>query len=148
MNTKYIVIIIGILVIGGGALFFVSSNREYGSMPETVSQNPLGDDARIVGAISENTPEQSTGTSTTPASAGVTRAMIALHNTEADCWVGYKGIAYDLTNFLPKHPGSAAAIAPHCGTVEEFTAALNRKHGTSKDGFIGKVGTVEGSISQ
>jgi cytochrome b involved in lipid metabolism len=46
--------------------------------------------------------------------------------------VAYNGKVYDLTAFLPKHPGSAAAIIPYCGTSEEFKAAFSDQHGTSQ----------------
>lgn len=78
----------------------------------------------------------------------VTRAELAVHNTQASCWVAYKGIIYDLTAWLPKHPGSAGAIAPFCGKAEEFASAFTGKHGTGKEARLQKEGVVEGSLVQ
>ena len=72
--------------------------------------------------------------------------ILAEHNKESDCWVGYEGKVYDITSFLPKHPGSAAAIAPNCGTSEEFTKSFTKKHGTSKVSMLMKVGTLMGDF--
>lgn len=65
-------------------------------------------------------------------STGISAAELARHDTQSDCWVGYKGDVYDLTAWLPRHPGSAAAIAPYCGTSSEFEAAFKDQHGTSQ----------------
>ena len=59
---------------------------------------------------------------------GITRELIAQRNTASDCWVGFNGLVYDLTDWLSRHPGGADAISPHCGTVEEFTEAYNAQH--------------------
>lgn len=77
----------------------------------------------------------------------VTRAELATHNTEGNCWVGYKEKVYDVTAWLPKHPGTAAAIAPYCGTVEEFTAAFTGKHGTFKEGTLEQEGVLKGDLA-
>ncbi|MEK6925267.1 MAG: cytochrome b5-like heme/steroid binding domain-containing protein [Nanoarchaeota archaeon] len=68
------------------------------------------------------------------------------HNIVDDCWVGYDGKVYDVTSFLPRHPGSAVAIIPYCGTYEEFTNAFEGQHGTSKVSNLMKVGTLIGDF--
>lgn len=47
---------------------------------------------------------------------------IAKHNTEQDCWVIIRNIVYDLTKFLPDHPGGKKAIMLFAGkdATEEF----------------------------
>ena len=32
------------------------------------------------------------------------------HNTEADCWMSVRGKVYDVTSWIPKHPGGADPI--------------------------------------
>ena len=71
---------------------------------------------------------------------------LALHNKATDCWVGYSGKIYDITSFLPGHPGSAGAISPYCGTSKEFTDAFTKKHGTKKVGLLMKVGVLIGDF--
>ncbi len=55
-----------------------------------------------------------------------------MHNTASDCWVAYDNKVYDITAFLPNHPGGAGQISPYCGTSGAFDTAFTNKHGTSK----------------
>ena len=73
-------------------------------------------------------------------------ATLRKHSTQQDCWIGYQGKAYDITAWLPKHPGSAAAIAPYCGTAEEFEAAFKDQHGTSQVKRLLEEGILKGDI--
>ncbi len=68
------------------------------------------------------------------------------HDSQQDCWIAYKGKVYDLTSFLPKHPGSAAAIAPFCGTSEEFENAFEGMHGTSNVPVLMQEGIYKGEL--
>jgi fatty acid desaturase len=38
-------------------------------------------------------------------------AEVALHNSSSDCWVIIHDNVYDVSSFLPKHPGGAAALS-------------------------------------
>ncbi len=87
-----------------------------------------------------------TGAAGTPVAGVISRADLAKHNTQADCWIGYKGTVYDVTNWLPRHPGSAGAIAPFCGTADEFASAFNKQHGTSREARLEKEGVKEGTL--
>ncbi len=69
-----------------------------------------------------------TGTNTGGTSAGgITTAMIAQHNTRASCWSSINGNVYDLTSWIPNHPGGEQAILQLCGT--DGSAKFNGKHG-------------------
>ena len=47
---------------------------------------------------------------------------IAKHNTQKDCWVVVDKVVYDLTEFLPDHPGGIKAPLIYAGkdATEEF----------------------------
>ncbi len=40
---------------------------------------------------------------------------VALHSTEGDCWLVIAGKVYDVTDWIPSHPGGEA-ILEGCGT--------------------------------
>jgi len=73
-------------------------------------------------------------------------SALSVHSSQSDCWIGYNGKVYDITSWLPVHPGSAAAILPYCGTSKEFTDAFTKKHGTSKVSKLMKVGILIGDF--
>ncbi|KAL2120610.1 hypothetical protein VTJ04DRAFT_4637 [Mycothermus thermophilus] len=52
----------------------------------------------------------------------LTGAEVAKHNKPDDCWVIVHGKAYDVTEFLPEHPGGTKIILKYAGkdATEEF----------------------------
>lgn len=40
---------------------------------------------------------------------------VSKHNSRDDCWVIVHGEAYDVTEFLPEHPGGPAIILKYAG---------------------------------
>ncbi|SPQ23653.1 1947a1d9-dc8d-4ccd-8067-7ae122f40deb [Thermothielavioides terrestris] len=54
--------------------------------------------------------------------APLTGAEVAKHNKADDCWVIVHGRAYDVTEFLPEHPGGTKIILKYAGkdATEEF----------------------------
>jgi cytochrome b involved in lipid metabolism len=54
---------------------------------------------------------------------------VSRHNKESDCWVIIDGSVYDLTGFLPDHPGGKKAIMTFAGrdATEEFDMLHDRK---------------------
>jgi L-lactate dehydrogenase (cytochrome) len=52
----------------------------------------------------------------------LTGTEVAKHNGPQDCWVIVHGRAYDVTDFLPEHPGGMKIILKYAGkdATEEF----------------------------
>lgn len=171
--TKYIVLLVALIVAGGAFIYSTqTANAPVVEMPKT--ENPFGDGSQAVGTVEENrdadkdvspavtdekpattgspAPTTDSGTTGTTGTAPavqpsvISRAELAKHNTQSNCWIGYKGTVYDITNWLPRHPGSAGAIAPFCGTADEFAAAFNKQHGTKRDTRLEKEGVKEGAL--
>jgi hypothetical protein len=76
----------------------------------------------------------------------VSPAELAQHNTAQDCWVSYKGFVYDITAWLPVHPGTSEAIEPYCGTSTEFEEAFGAQHGTRMEETLKEEGTYKGVL--
>lgn len=70
-----------------------------------------------------------TQTQTSQAANTYTLAQVASHNSAASCYSAINGSVYDLTSFVSRHPGGAAAIKSLCGV--DGTAAYNNQHGGS-----------------
>ena len=91
-------------------------------------------------------PEATVAIPTETVTIDITRTELAAHNTQENCWVSYKGEVRDITTWLPRHPGSAAAIAPYCGKAEEFEAAFSGQHGSGKDSRLEREGVLKGTL--
>lgn len=73
-----------------------------------------------------------------------TLADIAKHSTKADCWTTINGAVYNLTPFIPSHPGGDR-ITVVCG--KDGTAAFEAQHDSQRDPNMElaklKIGTLE-----
>ena len=51
-----------------------------------------------------------------------TMTELSQHNTGQSCYISYQGNVYDITTFLPVHPGGEAEATQKCGqSVDDFT---------------------------
>ena len=76
----------------------------------------------------------------------ISLSLLSQHDSVNDCWVAYSGKVYDISSYLPKHPGSASAISSFCGTADGFKNAFEKKHGTNKVSSLMKVGVLIGEF--
>ena len=77
---------------------------------------------------------------------GISLSELTGHNKRADCWVGYKGKVYDITSFIPKHPGGAEKIIPYCGAASEFESVFTKQHDTKQVNKLMSEGTYMGDL--
>ncbi len=83
----------------------------------------------------------------------LTAAVVAAHNTVNDCWLIIKDKVYDVTEYVPFHPGGTGAIRTWCG--KEATQAFStmggkgKNHSTNAWKLLDKyfVGSLGGSVS-
>lgn len=59
-----------------------------------------------------------------PSSAVYTPAEVAQHATREDCWLILDGSVYNVTAYLPDHPGGPESIIGACGS--DATAGFQR----------------------
>ena len=59
---------------------------------------------------------------------GLSGAEVANHNNKDDCWVIVHGKAYDVTEFMPEHPGGPKIILKYAGkdATEEYEVWFTR----------------------
>jgi L-lactate dehydrogenase (cytochrome) len=51
-------------------------------------------------------------------------AEIAKHNTKKSLWIVLDGNVYDVTKFMPEHPGGPTIILKNAGTVSMRDACM------------------------
>ncbi len=137
MNTKYIGTIIGLLlIIGIGGFVYVqkdneikkqSTNSTFGTECDDDATDCIGDISGQTDSVKTTQPSNTGGTSGTLKS--YTSTEVAQHTTKASCWSMINGNIYDLTSWIPKHPGGEGAILSICGI--DGSSAFNGQHGRS-----------------
>jgi Cytochrome b involved in lipid metabolism len=75
------------------------------------------------------------GAAKTPAAVPVatpalTMAVVAQHNTADDCWLVINNNIYNVTDYIPNHPGGDQHIIDYCG--KDATTAFETKGGSGK----------------
>jgi cytochrome b involved in lipid metabolism len=94
------------------------------------------------------TQPESGGNGTAAPAQGISASELAMHGSEADCWVLYSGNVYDVTAYLEQHAGGPGSIIPYCGKSDSsFADAFEGKHGTSKVGVLEGMGALKGEFS-
>jgi hypothetical protein len=115
MQKKYLVLVVVAFLVIGLGLFFLFGGKSAGR-----------NTAATVAA--ENTESATTQTKT------YSKQEIALHNVGTDCWTIVKGRVYDITSYVPRHPGGAEILRA-CGT--DGTSLFTQRTTTTGE----KVGT-------
>ena len=65
----------------------------------------------------------------TPAPAtALTSAAVATHNSASNCWIIVSGNVYNVTAYIPFHPGGTSRITNTCG--QDATTVFNNRGGT------------------
>jgi len=59
----------------------------------------------------------------------ISLAVIASHNSRSSCWSAINGNVYDLTSWIPNHPGGERTILSICGI--DGSGDYNGQHGGS-----------------
>ncbi len=80
----------------------------------------------VVGLVSRDKNNQPiVGSNTDTVGLVLSKVELAKHNSSKSCWLLISGKIYDVTSFLPSHPGEAKTILPACGT--DATGAFGTK---------------------
>lgn len=142
MKKKFLLaVLIFVLVIGIVAIVRLSGNDIVTNKGNTAAGESL-----VSGNSQEQTNQDGNSGSSGSQGSGVVSSDLSQHNSQDDCWIAYDGKVYDITSWLPKHPGGINRILPYCGTADEFQNAFRKQHGTSKVSLLMQVGTFMGDF--
>jgi len=118
MNKITLGIIVAIIVVGGGIYIF--ANKQQYSAPTQ---------EQILTTSNNQEIQQGAGSTTTLQT--FSTADVSKHNSETSCYTIIRGNVYDVTTFIPKHPGGDKPILTGCGT--DSTDTFVRKHGGKQE---------------
>ena len=119
MKTKVTSIIIGlVIVVGTGSLVYLTKKP----MVVVPTENP------VATTTNPDVPVTPTPKPTpAPKPSGISLAQIAQHSSRSSCWSAINGGVYDLTSWIPNHPGGEQKILSLCGI--DGSNSYNGKHG-------------------
>jgi len=119
MNSKGIIIVasvILVLILAPISIFFLgsgASGQSSSSNSSTSSSVTSSKSSSIASSINKNKT--------------LTLSEIAKHNKESDCYMIVNSKVYEVTTYLPFHPGGASQILKYCG--KDGTVAFDTKGG-------------------
>ncbi len=133
-KTSIIVGIILILVIGVWVYTNASAKRQRNYEAIQAQNTPVQSTTPTTNGSGTTTTKPTTKpTGTTPvptAPTGITLAVIAQHSSRTSCWSAINGTVYDLTSWIPNHPGGEQNILRICGG--DGSDEYNGQHGGSR----------------
>ena len=142
MNKNIGIVLLAIIIVNlvAWTVFLTGNNQQSSSPSNSNSQNSSPQNQG-------QTPSSNTQPSETEATITISLIELGKHNKQSDCWVGFEGKAYDLTDWLPEHPGSASAIVPYCGKSTAFEKAFSDQHGNSQVNRLLRETTYKGALA-
>lgn len=146
---KNILILIGIVVLAIGGYTYIQQNNHIDTTASntdtaSVSSEEPATQQDTIASVSDSTMEDGTldvSTANESATAKTyTRAQVAMHNNATSCWSIIDGNVYDLTSWIPQHPGGERNILKICGidgtSAFESQYAENMKAQVKRDEFL------------
>lgn len=101
MKTVLVIVVVAVISVAGFGVWQATKSDETQSNSSSSSSSVENQDATD---DSNSNPAQS-----------FTKAQVAEHNTEDDCWTIIRDGVYDITSYIPRHPGGDEILRA-CGT--------------------------------
>ena len=135
MNKTLISILIGIVIVASiGGLVFWQKNSSFDQLNDSDSISKVDDENKDIFDDDyevDDFEEVLDGTVppvNLPVQTGIiTNAEVTGHASRQSCWSTINGNVYDLTSWIPKHPGGEQAILQLCG--KDGSSKFTNKHG-------------------
>ena len=130
---KYVLIIVALIAAGviGYSVFDKEKTVDQNLVPAPIvtDDKKTSNDMEIEKSTATLVVTKPTPVSTTPkpTTKTFTMADVALHADITSCYSVINGSVYDLTTWIPKHPGGERAIKSICG--KDGSDGFNGKHG-------------------
>lgn len=124
-------IIVFVILLVGGALFFLSSPDSSVSEQSTSQSSVNGQN------------QQSTAQDETQSNAVISAEEVSAHDSSSDCWTIIDGSVYDLTSYIPRHRGGSNILSA-CGV--DATAFFNGEQAGQNGGVNSHSGNARNDL--
>lgn len=144
MKYTILSILVGLIIalIVGWSVYEDAAERSNNSYQTETDSSTITDGQSTTVNATSGPSESTTNTS----AEGITMATITEHNSRSSCWATINGSVYDLTSWIPHHPGGEQAILQLCGT--DGSAKFNRQHGSNNRVLTVLAGFKIGTLTQ
>ena len=136
MKNHLTSIIIGlVLVVGTGSFVYFTKKPIVIPSESTTNISTSTQDTPVKVTKSDDDDDEGEGTTPapvttptpTPTTSGISLTQITQHSSRSSCWSAINGGVYDLTSWIPNHPGGEQKILSLCGI--DGSSRYNSKHG-------------------
>ncbi len=123
-KSRIIVGIVALLIAAGGAFLLLSGKKE----------TTTNDSAQTTPASTQSNSQ----------STSYTAEQVSEHSTQGDCWTIVNKSVYNITAYVPQHPGGISEITKICGKDGTSLFEGNREHDATADTQLArlKIGTL------
>jgi cytochrome b involved in lipid metabolism len=145
-SSKFVIILIALIILAGAYLVYSvytgnqPTNTDSFELLETSSQ------ASDIEASDESPqPQDNAISSVLDSEQSYTIAQVAENNNKSSCWTIIDGKVYDITSYVPNHPGGESKILQVCGKDGTILFGKPSAHRSSGAGNVlenFKIGTL------
>jgi cytochrome b involved in lipid metabolism len=130
-------VVILLIVLGVGVLLI---NNDDNSASNNSNSSTVGDpnfkDPDLATPSEQKPVDENPGEQNSDLAGPITKAQVELHNKESDCWTIIDGTVYDITSYVPQHPGGDEILRA-CGSdgtslFQQRTTESGEKVGTGR----------------
>jgi cytochrome b involved in lipid metabolism len=125
MTNKVISAMVAVIIVVGVGWVVYSQKQKNAEYAAPLSEG----DTNTIGSTEEASTEPP-ASATPPPVTRITGVEVTKHNSRESCWSTINGNVYDLTSWIPHHPGGEQAILQICGINGSET--YNGKHGSAQ----------------
>lgn len=132
--SKLVIILLILIVSAGGYLAYAIYNESTKTTSDTSTETtPVTSTPPADTMVDSNTSEPAS--TSEMMKTDYTLADVAKNNTPALCWTIINGTVYNITSYIPNHPGGPAEISQICGRdgSELFAKPAQHISGGAKD---------------
>ncbi len=132
--SKLVIILLILIVSAGGYLAYAIYNESTKTSSDTSTETtPVTSTPPADTMVDSNTSEPAS--TSEMMKTDYTLADVAKNNTPASCWTIINGSVYNVTSYIPNHPGGPAEISQICGgdSSELFAKPAQHVSGGAKD---------------
>lgn len=122
---KNAILVFVLIVLAGAGVWWYTTQQAAPAQQETQNTGASASATQGQDAATGTTSQDTTGGSGAQLST-ITMAQVAQHTSASGCWTIIDGNAYDLTTWIPQHPGGERAILSLCG--KDGTEAFRNQH--------------------